>query len=73
MADITKCNAEDCPLKNKCYRYTSEAGVWQSYFLDAPYQIVKGKFTCEMFWGDNAEAIWNTIKEINQNKDEDNN
>ena len=70
MADITKCTYEDCPVKNKCYRYTSEVGVLQSYFLDAPYQIVEGKFTCEMFLCDNAEAIWNQLKNIT---DENNN
>ena len=69
MPDITKCIAEDCPIKHKCYRYTSEAGVWQSYFLDAPYEIVDGKFTCEMYWGDNAESIWNELKNITKGND----
>lgn len=69
MPDITKCIAEDCPLKQKCYRYTSEAGVWQSYFLDAPYEIVDGKFTCEMYLGDNAESIWNELKNITKGND----
>jgi len=71
MADITKCTYEDCPVKTKCYRYTADANeLWQSYFMDTPGEIVDGKFTCDMYWGDNAEAVWNQLKNIT---DEDNN
>jgi hypothetical protein len=27
--DITKCSGENCPLKEKCYRYTAEADSYQ--------------------------------------------
>lgn len=33
MVDITKCFGGDCPLKDKCYRFTAPAGEYmQSYF-----------------------------------------
>jgi hypothetical protein len=32
MADISKCRGNDCPLRNKCYRYLAIPSRWQSYF-----------------------------------------
>jgi hypothetical protein len=32
----------------------------QAYFTEAP--IKDGK--CDMYWGENAESIWNQLKEI---------
>jgi hypothetical protein len=58
--DIAKCLGTDCPYKETCYRYTSEPSDWQSYFLEPP--IKDGK--CDMYWGDNAEAIFNQLKDI---------
>lgn len=65
MADITKCNGDDCPIKNKCYRYTAFANYkQQSYFTEIPGKIEDGKFTCEMYWGVNNEAVFNQLKDI---------
>jgi hypothetical protein len=58
--DIAKCLGTDCPYKETCYRYTSKASDWQSYFSVPP--IKDGK--CDMYWGDNAEAIFNQLKDI---------
>jgi hypothetical protein len=58
--DIAKCLGTDCPYKETCYRYTSEPSDWQSWFMEAP--IKEGK--CDMYWGDNAEAIFNQLKDI---------
>ena len=60
MADITKCKGVNCPHKEQCYRYTSEADEYQSYFTESP--IKDGK--CDHYWGGNAEAIWSELKEI---------
>jgi len=46
MADITMCTGDGCPLKEKCYRFTSIASERQSYFFTPPFD---GK-TCEMYW-----------------------
>ena len=40
MADITKCSGDDCPIKEKCYRYTAIADpVWQSNFSITPFNF----------------------------------
>ena len=31
MADISKCIGKDCPIKEKCYRFTAPTGIWQSW------------------------------------------
>ena len=31
MADITKCNSEQCSRKETCYRYLAEDSQWQSW------------------------------------------
>jgi hypothetical protein len=69
MSDITKCYGEGCPVKNKCYRYTAVASEYvQSYFAEAPGKREDGKFTCEMYWGDNAEIVRNQLKDITDGK-----
>ena len=60
MADITKCSGANCPHKENCYRFTAIASDLQSYFLDPP--IEDGK--CDMYWGENAESIWNQLKDV---------
>ena len=65
MSDITKCDGTDCPFKEKCYRYTSEADEYQSYFTESP--IKDGK--CDYYWGGNAEAIWSELKKITKKQE----
>jgi hypothetical protein len=65
MADITKCSGQECPAKEKCYRYTANESMYQAYFAEPP--IENGK--CEMYWGDNAESIFNQLKEITKKQD----
>jgi hypothetical protein len=60
MPDIAKCPGTDCPQKETCYRYTAKPSDWQSYFSVPP--IKDGK--CEMYWGDQAEAVFNELKDI---------
>ena len=65
--DITKCTSEDCPLKEHCYRYTSELSDYgQSYFAEPPYKLsLEDKtVTCDMFWGDNASRVFEDLKKI---------
>jgi len=70
MADITMCPGTSCPVKEKCYRFTAtKSEFMQSYFFEAPGKTEDDKFTCEMFWGDNAESIWNHLKDITNGKD----
>lgn len=56
MADIAKCDGKECPYKENCYRYTAEADkLLQSWFIESPIKDNK----CDMYWGENAEEIWN--------------
>jgi hypothetical protein len=61
MADITMCMGTNCPQKETCYRFTAKPNEYrQAYFIEPP--LKEGK--CEMYWGENAEAIFNQLKEI---------
>jgi len=60
MPDITMCAGTGCPAKDQCYRHTAKADTYQSYFVEPP--IKDGK--CDMYWGENGEAIWNQLKDI---------
>lgn len=47
MSDISKCPGLDCPLKEKCYRYTSPSNPkWQSW-MGVPDKTGK---ECPYFW-----------------------
>ncbi len=37
MADITKCEGHECPLKDSCYRYLVSEGMRQAYFIEVPF------------------------------------
>ncbi len=53
MPDITMCPGEECPLKEKCYRFTAHPNEFrQSFFTGIPYN--EDKEECEYFW-DNKE------------------
>ena len=61
MPDITMCPGTNCPQKEKCYRFTANPSEYmQSYFMEAPIKDDK----CDYYWGENAESIWNQLKEI---------
>lgn len=47
MPDITKCNNEECPKKDTCYRYTSKPNEMQSFFVDMK---PNEKGECEYYW-----------------------
>ena len=64
MADITKCEGKNCPLKDMCYRYTAKEGIWQSYFTEIPGEWKEDKFSCDMFWGEASQGLYNKLKDI---------
>jgi len=48
MADITKCNGNNCSLKTECYRFTAQEDSYrQSWFLDSPIEL---DGSCKEFW-----------------------
>lgn len=49
MSDTTKCEDEECPLKDTCFRYVSKPDKdWQAYFTETPYDGQRGK--CDYYW-----------------------
>lgn len=71
MSDITKCFGQDCPIKEKCYRFIAESEpLYQSYFVDVPGQWVPDPineemiFECEMFWGERADVTFDQLNKI---------
>jgi hypothetical protein len=70
MPDITMCHGFECPVKEKCKRFTSKpSNVWQAYFLSPPYAITDNVFECNMFWGDTQDAIMKELMGIVSGKD----
>lgn len=59
MPDITKCAGNNCVKKDICYRYTSEASDYQSYFTVEPFNKESKQFFCEMFWLDKNKRCGN--------------
>lgn len=64
MPDITMCKGGDCPLKSRCYRYTASTSMYQFYFSTPPFLIDRGKFNCDMFWGDSSQLLFEQLKMI---------
>jgi hypothetical protein len=64
MADISMCNGQNCPVKEKCYRFTAPKGFRQTYFAETPGKNQGDDFFCNMYWGENAESIWMPLKNI---------
>jgi len=63
--DITKCKGTDCIIKEKCIRYTAkETPEYQSWFVDIPFKIKDNEFTCDMYWGENSQNIFNVLGKI---------
>jgi hypothetical protein len=52
MADITMCLGINCPIKDKCHRYTAQKEWVQYCFTSSPYDHDKKE--CNQFW-DNTE------------------
>jgi hypothetical protein len=46
MSDITKCTNDECPIKEKCYRWTATWGMRQSVCCFEPEEDGE----CEHFW-----------------------
>lgn len=66
MPDITKCKGGHCPMKNDCYRYTSESSDRQAFFIITPYD--KEKNWCEYFWNVNRPTEITTLKKLKDDK-----
>ena len=55
------CEGNDCPLKEKCYRFTAIPNEYrQAYFVEPPYI---GE-DCDMFWGQAQDYILSELQKI---------
>ena len=61
-SNIVKCKGEKCIIKEHCFRYTIHNN--KSLVIDAPFEIKNGKFTCKLFYGENAQQIFEQLKDI---------
>ena len=68
MGDNTKCSGAGCPIAEKCNRYTEKPSGYQSYFISPPFKIDKGKFTCDMFWGESSDLLLEQLKSMMKKK-----
>ena len=69
MADIAMCEGTDCPIKEQCERFTATPNEYrQSFFVTVPGKSKDGWFSCEMFWGESQDAIFNQLNDIMNGK-----
>ena len=67
--DITKCSFK-CPLSDDCQRFDDttikkyKAEKFSSWFSSNPSKIVKGKFSCDMFWGLQNDVVLVSLMDI---------
>lgn len=54
MPDITKCDGNNCPLKERCWRFISADSMIQSYFINPP---IKDNGECDHFWDIEEEKL----------------
>lgn len=59
MADITMCIPRNCPVKDKCYRYTApENKYWQAY---SEYDAENKDEGCSMYWDNEQRRSWGAL------------
>ena len=63
MADISKCKNSNCPIKSKCYRFTSVADTIMQSYSDWQFTIKNNHVFCDGFWGD-SNRILDQLKNI---------
>lgn len=60
MPDITMCCNNDCPFRDKCYRYRAiPAEFWQSYGEFKPFLHDSGLWDCLHFWEIGGRVVLN--------------
>jgi len=67
--DITRCQGDGCLVKDKCYRFVDNTekeskSIHQILFVDPPFDIKDGVFSCEMYWGENNNRIMDQFEDI---------
>ena len=64
MPDVTMCCNNDCPFRNRCYRYRAiPAEFWQSYAEFKPFLHDSGLWDCLHFWEIDGRRVLN-VKDV---------
>lgn len=63
MSDINLCHGGKCPLREYCRRYTAKTSANQSYIMP-PYKVTDGIFSCQLFWSEVQDGIFDQLKDI---------
>lgn len=49
--DISKCANKECPLRDKCWRFTAPDSPYRQAYADFEFKVnEKGEVKCEYFW-----------------------
>ena len=62
-SNMIKCKGIDCPIKDKCHRYTTLDKLKDSWF-ESPFIMTGNVFTCDMFWGDDSQRQFEQLESI---------
>lgn len=50
MANTSMCLGTDCPVKDRCYRFTApKSEKYQDYLKSVPFRRENGKIECDLF------------------------
>ena len=56
MTDLDMCEGLNCPLRNKCYRYTApKAYKYQNYMIGSPFRKENDNTVCDLFIKDRRQ------------------
>lgn len=58
------CRSKECPIKDKCYRFTAKPSEYQYYFIESPFEINDDKFSCDMLWTKYNTITMDELKKI---------
>ena len=62
---LTKCTGFGCLAKAQCKRFIENKTYdADGVFAKPPFEIDKGKFNCEMFWGESSDYLLNQLKSL---------
>jgi hypothetical protein len=58
MASIEMCDGTNCPVKDKCYRFTAPKSYkYQDFMIEVPFRKEKGKTVCDLFVRDKRKNV----------------
>ena len=63
--DISKCANKECPLRDKCWRFTAPDSPYRQAYADFEFKVnEKGEVKCDYFWKISPQLEVKESKEI---------